>query len=72
MHYRSHLSCHRPQRSMESFTNTELADIHQIYGLAEGNAPTTEILRTNGRTVAAALRGHWSSVHRVLKHDPYY
>ncbi|GFT98277.1 hypothetical protein TNCV_2903791 [Trichonephila clavipes] len=38
MHYGSHLSCHHPQRSMERFTNTELADLHLIYRLAGGNA----------------------------------
>ncbi|GFV59287.1 hypothetical protein TNCV_2340281 [Trichonephila clavipes] len=30
MQYHSHLSCQRPQRSMERFTNTELADMHLI------------------------------------------
>ncbi|GFX15604.1 hypothetical protein TNCV_2130921 [Trichonephila clavipes] len=42
--YRSYLSCHCPQRSMERFTNTELVDMHLIYGLAEGNARATESL----------------------------
>ncbi|GFS62139.1 hypothetical protein TNCV_476881 [Trichonephila clavipes] len=38
MHCRSYLSCHRLQKSIERFTNTKLADMHLIYGLAEGNA----------------------------------
>ncbi|GFV59211.1 hypothetical protein TNCV_2339521 [Trichonephila clavipes] len=38
LHYHNHLSCHRPQRSMERFTNTELGDMPLIYGLTDGNA----------------------------------
>ncbi|GFV40451.1 hypothetical protein TNCV_4494081 [Trichonephila clavipes] len=34
----------RPRSSMEHFTNTELADMHLIYELAEGNARAAEIL----------------------------
>ncbi|GFU65204.1 hypothetical protein TNCV_2134091 [Trichonephila clavipes] len=43
-HYRSHLSCHRPQSSMERFTNTKLEDMHMLYGLLEGNARAAERL----------------------------
>ncbi|GFW72139.1 hypothetical protein TNCV_4790261 [Trichonephila clavipes] len=28
LHYRNHLSCHTPQRSMKRFMNTELVDMH--------------------------------------------
>ncbi|GFV41880.1 hypothetical protein TNCV_2958961 [Trichonephila clavipes] len=38
LYYRNHFIFHRPQRSMECFTNTELADMHLIYVLPEGNA----------------------------------
>ena len=34
----NHLSCDRPQRSMDIFTNSELADMYLMYVLAEGNA----------------------------------
>ncbi|GFW52818.1 hypothetical protein TNCV_2393971 [Trichonephila clavipes] len=44
LHYCSHLNCHRLQRSMERFTNTEPEDIHLIYGLAKGNARAAERL----------------------------
>ncbi|GFV94945.1 hypothetical protein TNCV_1029431 [Trichonephila clavipes] len=44
-HYRSHLSCHRPQKKyVERFTNTELAHMQLIYGLTEENARATEQL----------------------------
>ncbi|GFX82333.1 hypothetical protein TNCV_2870141 [Trichonephila clavipes] len=42
MYYHSHLSCHRPQRSIERFTNTELTHVHLIHGLAEGNVRASE------------------------------
>ncbi|GFW81244.1 hypothetical protein TNCV_375921 [Trichonephila clavipes] len=42
--YRSHFSCHRLQKNMERFTNTELADMHLIFGLTEGNAREAERL----------------------------
>ncbi|GFT91411.1 hypothetical protein TNCV_4285671 [Trichonephila clavipes] len=38
-----HLSCHRRQRNLEHFTNSELA-VHLIYGLSEGNAQAAERL----------------------------
>ncbi|GFV62967.1 hypothetical protein TNCV_3177601 [Trichonephila clavipes] len=38
LHYRSYLRSNCPQSGMESFTNTKQADMHLIYGLAEGNA----------------------------------
>ncbi|GFV23795.1 hypothetical protein TNCV_959891 [Trichonephila clavipes] len=38
------LSYHRLLRSMEHFTNTELADMRLIYGLAKGNARVAERL----------------------------
>ncbi|GFT07618.1 storkhead-box protein 1 [Trichonephila clavipes] len=44
MHYRSHLTCRRPQRSMERFTNTKPADMHMIYGLVEENSQVAEKL----------------------------
>ncbi|GFV86159.1 hypothetical protein TNCV_671561 [Trichonephila clavipes] len=44
IHYRNNLSCHHLQRSMERFTNTELTDMHLIYGLVEGNARAAERL----------------------------
>ncbi|GFW23184.1 hypothetical protein TNCV_3802841 [Trichonephila clavipes] len=44
LYHRSHLGYHRSQSSIERFTNTELADVHMVYGLAEGNAQSTEIL----------------------------
>ncbi|GFW91477.1 hypothetical protein TNCV_3376411 [Trichonephila clavipes] len=44
MHYRSPLSRHRPQRSMEHYTNTELADVHLICELEKGNARVAERL----------------------------
>ncbi|GFW68802.1 adenosine 3'-phospho 5'-phosphosulfate transporter 1 [Trichonephila clavipes] len=45
LHHHSHFSCHCPQRNMECFANTELADMHLIPGLAEGNARATEKLK---------------------------
>ncbi|GFV65478.1 hypothetical protein TNCV_1737151 [Trichonephila clavipes] len=44
LHYRGHLSCHRTQSSMERFTNTKLADMQLIYGLAERNVRAAERL----------------------------
>ncbi|GFU80533.1 hypothetical protein TNCV_534071 [Trichonephila clavipes] len=44
MHYCSHLSCHLLQRSAKRFKNTELADLHLIYGLAEENTRAEERL----------------------------
>ena len=37
----SHLSCDSPKRSMERFTHSELADLHFMYELAEGNGRAT-------------------------------
>ncbi|GFU75878.1 BMP-binding endothelial regulator protein [Trichonephila clavipes] len=36
--------CHRPRMGMEFFTNTELADMHLIFGLEEGHAQAAERL----------------------------
>ncbi|GFX81788.1 histone-lysine N-methyltransferase SETMAR [Trichonephila clavipes] len=44
MHYHSRLICHRQQRVMEHFINKDLADMHLIYELAEGNTRATERL----------------------------
>ncbi|GFT26536.1 hypothetical protein TNCV_3603831 [Trichonephila clavipes] len=44
LHYRDCLRCHHPQRNMDRFTDTELADMHVIYGLAEGNVRAAERL----------------------------
>ncbi|GFW51866.1 hypothetical protein TNCV_1187981 [Trichonephila clavipes] len=41
---RLHLNYFRPQISMERFTNTELTDMHLIYGFSEGNARAEERL----------------------------
>ncbi|GFV68462.1 hypothetical protein TNCV_3129181 [Trichonephila clavipes] len=44
LNYLSHLSCLHPQSSMEHLTNTELADMYMVYGLAEGNARAVDRL----------------------------
>ncbi|GFW28643.1 hypothetical protein TNCV_3713581 [Trichonephila clavipes] len=36
-HYSSHVPCHHLLSSMQCFTNTELADMHLIYGLTVDN-----------------------------------
>ncbi|GFW08509.1 hypothetical protein TNCV_2775311 [Trichonephila clavipes] len=38
LHHRSYCCCYEPQRSMERFTNTKLANMLLVYVLAEGNA----------------------------------
>ncbi|GFV57134.1 DUF4817 domain-containing protein [Trichonephila clavipes] len=43
-HALPHLSCPRQQRGLEGFKNTELADMHLIYGLADGNTRAAERL----------------------------
>ncbi|GFW72541.1 DUF4817 domain-containing protein [Trichonephila clavipes] len=44
LHYLTFLSSHQPQRSMKRLTNTELANMHLIHGLSEGNARAAERL----------------------------
>ncbi|GFX38059.1 hypothetical protein TNCV_3836581 [Trichonephila clavipes] len=48
--------CHLPHRSMERFTNTELADMYLIYGLAQKCTSSRMIVSRKG-----SLRGHRSS-----------
>ncbi|GFY18607.1 hypothetical protein TNCV_2398321 [Trichonephila clavipes] len=67
LHYRSHLSYHRRQKSMGRFPNTGLADMHLIYRSSERNARAAERLYHERYTQKGAQdRQMFTNLHQNL------